>query len=388
MLRRILNAGAALGALACLLAVAGAPAAAKQAVTVTDISGRNVTVELPIRRMILGEGRFLPTLAILDPDDPVRWVAGMMGDFKRYDAGTYARYTERFPALSGVPLIGQDGAESFSLERAISLSPDVAVFGLGSGHGPGARHKDVLDRLATAGVPVVIVDFRIDPLGNTPKSMTLLGRLMGREAQAAAFLDFYRAQMGLVQEALRGVDDRPSVFMELHVGLRDQCCAAVGRGMMGQFIEWAGGRNLFGEKIPGTHGAVSLEYLLVNQPDIYIGTAIGSPATAAAFPQRIVLGTGVAAPLAEASLARSTERTGIGELTAIGSGRAHAIWHHFYNTPFHVAAVQAMAKWLHPKRFRDLSPEDTLDVLYDRFQPFPLDGVYWTSLPSPQHGTR
>jgi iron complex transport system substrate-binding protein len=58
----------------------------------------------------------------------------------------------------------------------------------------------------------------------------------------------------------------------------------------------------------------------------------------------------------------------------------HGIWHHFYTSPFNVVAVQAMAKWLHPALFADLDPRATLQMLYQRFQPVPLDGVYWVSL--------
>ena len=35
-----------------------------------------------------------------------------------------------------------------------------------------------------------------------------------------------------------------------------------------------------------------------------------------------------------------------------------------------------MAKWLHPERFPDLDPEETLKTLFRRFQPYPLSGTY------------
>ena len=369
-----------------ILTICASVASASETVSITDIAGRTVDVNVPVKKMILGEGRFLPTLGILDREDPVRWVAGMMGEYKRYDPAGYTQYAERFPQLGDVPLIGRGSARSFSLERAITLSPDVAVFGLGSGHGPGARHKDILDRLKAAGIPVVVLDFRMDPIVNTAKSIKLLGRLMGREAEAAEFLSFYENQLSVVRERLKDVDRKPSVFMEIHVGLRSGCCTAMGRGMMGKFIDWAGGKNLVGTKIPGTHGTVNLEYLLVNQPDVYIGTAIGSVATAQKFPKRIVLGAGAPAKLARQSLRRAMARTGIQELKSVAQGRTHALWHHFYNTPMNVAAVQAMAKWLHPKKFSYLSPRRTLEEYFARFQPVSLNGVYWTSLKPPDEG--
>ena len=67
-------------------------------------------------------------------------------------------------------------------------------------------------------------------------------------------------------------------------------------------------------------------------------------------------------------------------LQAVQQGRAYAIWHHYYNSPFNVVAVQVMAKWLYPELFADLDPQATLKALYARHQPIPLQGVYWTGL--------
>ncbi len=368
--------------LAVALIVTGTalPVVARQQVTIKDIAGRTVEVQLPVQRMLLSEGRFLPSIAILDRENPIQRIAGMMGEFKQYDPTTYAQYRNRFPEIENIPIVGQGGAASFSVEAALAAAPDVAIFGLSSGHGPGAKSHEVIEKLAAAGVPVVVIDFRIDPLVNTPKSIELLGRLMGQQEEAAAFLSFYEAQLGVVRDRLSGVEQRPTVFIESRVGLREACCEAMGRQMMGRLIDWAGGRNLVGDAIPGTHGMVSIEYLLANQPDVYVGTAIGAATTSKQPPGRIVLGARATRTEAHASLRQAAARNGISQLDAVKSGRAYAIWHHFYNTPMNVVAVQAMAKWLHPTLFADLSPSRTVQTYFDRFQPFPLDGVYWVGL--------
>ena len=280
-----------------LIQVAATPtaqAAERQTVTVTDLAGRKVEVTVPAKTMILGEGRFLPVLAILDPSDPTKRIAGMMADFKRFDAAGFAQYTAKFPGIETIPMIGHASAESFSLEKSISVKPDVAIFGLGSGHGPGARHKAIIERLKAAGVPVVVVDFRFEPLINTPKSLELLGRIMGREKEAKAFNDFYAAELDRVRKGLAGLKDadRPKVFLEIHVGGRDDCCATMSHAMMGRFIELAGGDNIAMKTIPGAHGLLSMEYLLATQPDIYMGTAIGAAGVDYPKPGRIVLGPG------------------------------------------------------------------------------------------------
>ncbi|KKJ75620.1 hypothetical protein WH95_17460 [Kiloniella litopenaei] len=350
---------------------------AEQTVTITDLAGRSVEVSVPVKKLILGEGRYLPSLAILDRDDPTQRVVGMMGEFEKYDPASYEQYRHRYPALDDIPRIGASNASSFSLEQALSVSPDVAIFGLSSGHGPNDNDKQLLATLEAAGVPVVILDFRIDPLVNTPRSIEILGELLGRKKEADEFLSFYREQLNRVTSVLPEKSSGPTVFMESRVGLAADCCEAIGARMMGRFITAAGGRNAFGDMIPGTHGSVSREYLLLNEPDVYIGTAIGSVETEERFPQFIQLGARTLKGNAEESLQAALSRPELRELKAVKQGRAYAIWHHFYNSPMNVVAVQVIAKWLHPQSFKSLNPEETLRTYFDRFQPVPLNGVYW-----------
>ena len=365
-----------LSALAVLLPLGSAMAADRE---VTDLAGRTVSVPARVERVILGEGRYVPVLAILDRDDPTRRVVGQMGEFQMLDPGTFAQYRERFPKLAEIQPIGRVSADSFNVAQAIALEPDVAIFGL-EGHGPSPKAVETIAQLEAAGIAVVFVDFRRDPLRNTPRSVALLGKVLGREAEAEEFTDFYDAELKRVTDRIPALATRPSVFLESRVGLNDQCCETMVNGMMGRYIDVAGGHNVAAGIVPGEVGTVNVEHLLTREPDIYIGTATGALSTMDKTPNRIVLGTGVTPELARASLERATRRTGIAELAAVREKRAFAIWHHFYNSPFNVAAVQAFATWLHPQAFAGLDPQATLRTLYERFQPVPLNGTYWVGL--------
>lgn len=368
MLRRLA------AALIALLAGTVAPAARE----VTDLAGRTVTLPASVERIVIGEGRYLPALAILDRADPTRRVVGMMGEYEQVDPASYARYRAAFPRIDGIMRIGRASQDSFSLEQALALRPQVAIFGL-DGHGPGSRSARVIEVLERAGVAVVFIDFRVDPLGNTPRSMELLGRVLGREAEAADFLAVWHEAYDTVRSRLATARPAPPrVFIESRVGLMP-CCETMVHGMMGSFVSAAGGINVADGIVAGEAGSVSLEYLLTHPPDVYIGTAIGSAASAADHPW-IALGPDVPREVARTTLARATNRTGIAQLSAVRTGRAHAIWHHFYNSPFNVAAMQMFAKWLHPELFADLDPDALLRDFHRRFQPFAMEGTYWTSL--------
>lgn len=363
-----------------LLIQAGVVQAAR---TVTDLADRQVTIPETVDRVILGESRYIPALAILDGDATIDRLAGILPDFEQTDPGGYAQYLERFPALAEVPKVGHASADSFSLESVLAIGADLAIFSL-EGHGPGAHNRALIERLERAGVAVVFVDFRQQPLVNTPRSMALLGDVLGREQEAQRFNRFYREELARVSEVVSDIppDNRPRVFLHSRLGLHDSCCETMVRGMMGRFIDAAGGRNVAADRVPGVSGVMNLEYLLSDAPDRYLATAIGSRKyqVSDADQPYVMLGAGVDGPMARESFRRATDRPGLRALEPIRELRAMAIWHHFYNTPMNVVAVQALARWLHPEELSELDPEQTLETFYREFQPVPLDGRYWITL--------
>ncbi len=344
--------------------------------TLTDLTGRHVEVPAKVDRVLLGEGRFMAAIAILDRDNPIERIVGMQGDFERVDQHGYALYQARFPGIDDIARVGQVAPSSFSAEKAIALMPDVAFFGL-EGHGPSPKDTAVIEQLERAGVAIVFVDFRRKPLVNAPRSIELMGRVLGRETRAAEYVETYRRELARVTQVSSRLLSRPSVFIENRVGLQKDCCATMGDGMMGSLVEAAGGYNVAKPLVSGTHGMINLEYLLRVQPDFYIGTAIGNAKSADAADGRLLLGPGIDGDHARTSLGLALERRGIAQLKAIRSKHTYGIWHHFYDSPFNVIAVQAFAKWLHPDAFTDLDPEATLHSMYERFQPIPSDGTYW-----------
>lgn len=363
-----------------LCAFATVAQAQPASIMVTDLAGRTVRVPAKVERILLGEGRLLSALAVFDKDDPTRRLVGMMGEFEKLDPPGYAQWARRFPQIDKVPRVGRTSSGSFSDEQAIALKPQLAILGLAGGHGPSERDRETLARLEAAGIAVVFIDLRHDPLAHTPRSMQLLGEVLGKKAEAEAFVGYWRQQLSLVTDRLaKGRPEAPTVFLENRVGLSEGCCDTM-VGLVGKLLDAAGSRNVAKDLVPGEFGTLNPEFLIARQPRFYIGTGIGALATQQQTPTRIVLGADATPEAAQASLARAVQRRGIAQLQAVKEGRAYAMWHHFYNSPFNVVAVQVFAKWLHPELFTDLDPRATLRTMYERFQPIALEGTYWTAL--------
>jgi iron complex transport system substrate-binding protein len=346
-----------------------------QSKEVTDLAGRTVTIPDHPQRVLLGEGRFVFAMALLDRDNPVQRVVGWQGELKRQDPFAWVQLITRYPDAAKVPLIGTTSEASVSPEKVVSLQPDVAIFSV-SGHGPG-RNSPMISALKDAGIPVVFIDFRQKPLQNTVASMRILGQVLGREKEAQEYNDFYQERLARVQALVRDVpqDKKPTVFVEMLAGVWPACCHTTGDGNFGEMVEAAGGKNIAKGVLPSAIGDVSMEFLIKQQPEIYIATGSRSEAGRPG----LLIGPGATADMSSQSLSVLLQRDGIRQLNAVEQGRSYGIWHAFYNSPYNIVAIEAFAKWFYPKRAANIDPEASLNALYTHFVKLNRNGIYWTT---------
>ncbi|WP_028696234.1 ABC transporter substrate-binding protein [Pseudomonas cremoricolorata] len=338
------------------------------AVQVTDVLGRTVSLDKAPQRIVLGEGRLFFALALLDRDNPFQRVVGWQNDMRLLDPHTYEVYAKQYPQIAKLPLIGQASEQSVSAEQILSLKPDLAIFSI-SGEGP-TQHSPVADLLAKAGVPVLFIDFRVHPIRNTRVSLEALGSLLERKPQADEFLSLYDRHLKQITDRVAGIKDseRPKVFLELLPGVWQAPGHTTGKSGLGSVVTAVGGHNIAADVVPGALGDVSVEYVLERDPDVYIATGNRAPG--------VLLGAGVSEQTARDSLARITARPEFAPLRPIQQGQAHALWHDFYNSPFNILAIEAMAGWIHPELFKDIDPKAT-QAQINQLLNVDLDGQYW-----------
>ncbi|EPZ0269201.1 ABC transporter substrate-binding protein, partial [Serratia marcescens] len=71
---------------------------AEQTMTpVTDLFGRTVNIKLPVQRVILGEGRQLYLVAMLDKENPAKRIVAWRKDLIQSDPATWQQYRQQFP---------------------------------------------------------------------------------------------------------------------------------------------------------------------------------------------------------------------------------------------------------------------------------------------------
>ncbi|MBW6421487.1 ABC transporter substrate-binding protein [Rhizobium sp. XQZ8] len=369
-------------ALYLIVALAGtiASATAQEKITVTDLAGRTVQVPHGAKKVILGEGRMFYATVVFDKDKPFEQLAAIGDDLPKFDPDTWSKYLARFPDAKNVPMIGAAASADFSVEKALQLDVDVLVVTLG--FYDKIKESGIIDKLEKAGVPTVFVDFRERPTQNTVPSILLLGRIFGKEAQAQAFADYYMAQMRRVYMGISSLkaNERPVVFAERAAGLDPAvCCDTFGNFNFGEFIAEAGGFNLGTKYVTGVSGRLNPEAVIVENPPFIVVTGANwsksNPGN-----KGVWLGYEMSEEAANKQLQGLMERTGFPELKAVKDKNVMAVYHQFYQSPYHFVAVQALAKWLHPQRFKDLDPQATFKELHQKFLPIDVSGVFWTTL--------
>ena len=374
--------GGFIGALAAsAILFASATELRAEALTLTDIAGREITLPEPPDKIVLGEGRMMYAIAALTDGNPFDKIVGWKDDLVLYDPDAYRKFKSAFPEDAERMInFGNPYAGDFSIEAVLEADADLVLLDLGNLFK--AEDTGLLEKLDKAGVQVAFIDFRQNPTENAVPSMLMLGRLLSEEKRAAEFIDFYIAEMRKVSNIVQTlpIEDKPLVFVENAAGWQsDFCCWTFGSFNYGRFVELAGGVNYGSTKFSGYSSEVNLEGVIAADPDVIIGTGAN---WAEARPEVTATLLGYEAKPEEnvKRINALADRNGFKDLRAVKDGRMHSIYHQFYNSPYHFVAIQQIAKWLHPDDFEDLDPNETLERLHDRFLPYDNSGQFWVSV--------
>lgn len=357
-----------------------ATSAKAEAVTLTDIAGRQVTLDEHPDKIILGEGRMMYAIAAITDGNPFDQIVGWKDDLVQYDPDAFRKFEDVFP-LDTQRMInfGNPYAGDFSIEAVLEADADLVL--LDSGNLFKAEETGLIDKLDKAGVPVVFIDFRRNATENTVPSLLILGRILGEDKGAAKFIDFYISEMKKVTNVVDQIpaEEHPLVVLENAAGWQpDFCCWSFGPYNYGRFVELAGGKNYASTLENAYSVSLSMEGVIDADPDHVIGTGANWAEAKPEVTSTLLGYEGDPAVNAE-KIAALAARPGFAELRAVKDGNYHSIYHQFYNSPYHFVAIQQIAKWLYPEDFEDLDPQETFERLHDEFMPYEASGQFWLS---------
>ena len=354
-----------------------------EALTFTDIAGREVTLPEMPDKIILGEGRMMYAISAVTDGNPFEKIVGWNNDLVLYDPDGFRKFEGAFPEDTARMInFGNPYAGDFSIEAVLESEADLVL--LESGSLFKAEETGLIDKLGNAGVQVAFIDFRRNATENVVPSLLALGRILGQEKSAAEFIDFYIAQMRKVTNIIDTIpaEERPMVVVENAAGWQnDFCCWSFGPYNYGRFVELAGGTNYASTLANAYSVTLNLEGVIEADPEHIVATGAN---WAESKPEvtSVLLGYEADDAVNNERIQALAARAGFADLDAVKNGNYHAIFHQFYNSPYHFVAIQQLAKWFHPDDFEDLDPWATFTELHDRFLPFEPSGTFWMSTPA------
>lgn len=228
--------------LLCLILICPVLGCAEDAaVTVTDMTGREITLDAPATRVV----------ALTASDCEILYALGA-GD-TLVGRGEYCDYPEDVQAVASV----QSGYET-NVEQIIALEPQVVLMATM------AQTKEQVEALEAAGVHVIVSDAQ--DIAGVYTAIELIGAVTGKNDEAAALIAGMKDSFAAIAAKAEG-DGSKTVYFEvspLEYGLW-----TAGKGtFMDELAQMIGLKNAF-EDVDGW-AAVSEEQVLERDPDYIV----------------------------------------------------------------------------------------------------------------------
>jgi ABC-type Fe3+-hydroxamate transport system substrate-binding protein len=341
-----------------------------QTTTVTDVLDREVTFDAPAQRVIVG---FYPEdYMAIGTEAAYDKVVGMSKYIWQARSANWEMYTKHRPSLADIPGIGRVDTKTFSVEKVISLNPDLIMLADWQFKGLGAD----VDRLEQAGIPVIVVDYNAQTLARHVKSTHIIGVITGQQERAAKIADDYTKNMTMITERLAKANlPKSRIYTEFGAAGVNEIGYTFGKNMWGAIATMAGGDNISAPYVEWW-GKLNPEQILASDPQVIVitGYETGNGDDA------MLMGQGVEESVAQARLAGFKQRVGWSSLSAVQNNRMFAAYHGACRTILDGAMVQFYAKALYPELFSDLNPEAAYKDFYKKYLPVTPEGTFMTAL--------
>lgn len=216
---------------------------ASAAVTITDMKGREITLEEPADRIV----------ALTASDCEILYAIGA-GD-ALVGRGTYCDYPPEVLDITEVA----SGADT-NIEQIIALEPDVLLMS------DMAQTEEQVAQLEAAGIKVVVSEAK--DIEGVYTAIDMIGALMGKEDNAAAVIDSMKSTFQTVQEAAAASGDGDkTVYFEVSP-LQWGLYTAGKNTFMDEIATMLGLTNCFAD-VDGW-SAISEEQVLERNPDYIV----------------------------------------------------------------------------------------------------------------------
>lgn len=350
----------------------GTTTANAEVVKIKDILDREVSVDLPAKRVVLGF--YYQDYMAIGGEKSLDNVVGFSKKvWSSWATESWELFSKKVPQLTKLADVGEVEEGTFSVEKVLSLNPDLLVLADWQFKALGSD----LDKIKAAGIPVVVLDYNAQTLEKHLKSTQLIGQLTGQTERATEISKFYKDRVDAIQAKVKASKlPQPTVYVEFGRGGPAEQGNTFFSSMWGSMISLVGAKNAAPEAI-GAWGPLSAEKVLAAKPDAIIIT--GRERELKKNQESMVMGFGIEKEEAQRRLEGFKKRVGWSELPAIKSGRLYGAYHANSRSMSDVASVEFVAKAAYPELFKDLDPNKTYHDFYKKYLPVVPEGTIYVS---------
>lgn len=354
---------------ACTIALAS-PALA-EVKTITDVIGREVKVDLPAKRVVVGF--YFEDYMAVAGEKAYDSVVGISREaWEGWVPANWNMHVTHRPSLKDIPDVGEVEAQTFSVEKVLSLNPDLVILADWQYKALGLD----ADRLEEEGIPVVVVDYNAQTVDRHVASTLVLGELAGTEERAKEMADMYSDALKDVSERVaKAGKDKPKVYVEFGNKGPAEYSFTYGKNMWGAMIPAAGGDNIAAPFVEWW-GPINPEQVLASKPDVVLISGRENNKDETALP----MGQAVNADEARAKLKAFETRQGWSKLPAVQNGKLYGVYQGASRTLSDFAMVQYIAKELYPEQFADMDPIANYHAYYKKYLPVDPQGTFAISV--------
>lgn len=340
--------------------------------TINDVLGRDVQVDVPAKRVVLGF--YYPDYIAATGAENFEQVVGISREFwEKFNPGSWNLYNQKLPNLQGIGDIGNIDRGTFSFEKTLAMKPDVVILA--------KQQYDTLKaempRFEAANIPVVVVDYNDQTVKNHVKSTQIFGQLAGSEQRADQVAQEYADGIADIQKRVNAAQSaKPKIYVEFGDKGPKEHSFTFGKNMWGAIADIVGGDNI-SKPFVENWGPINPEQVLVSKPEVIMisGTEVGMKQ-----PNTMAMGIDVPADEAQRRLKGFTTRNGWENLPAVKNNRVYGIYHTASRSLSDLAAAQFMAKALYPTAFADVDPEKTYMNFHEKYLPVKPNGTFFIQL--------
>lgn len=310
-------------------------------VTIVDAAGRNVTIKLPVERIVVLNSDAAEAILILGSKDKIVGVSDTV-------------HKHAYLGMGDKAVIGSWKAPDY--EKIAELKPQIVI---SYAKWPGSELEE---NLAPFNITVVRLDFYKPETFDS--DLQKLAKILGAEKKAEEFLAWRASITALLEERIRDLSPEEKVRVYVEFGRKPWKTFSRGSATH-QAIVAVGAINI-AEGFNVSYPVVSGEWVLEQNPDVMVIADYGR-----------VTGYDVENDTAVKELREEfCTRPELKETSAVKNGRVYVINSKLLGGSRTYIGELYLAKWFYPDKFEDVDPETLLKEYFERWLGVTYKGIW------------